>query len=190
MVAALALGGALCWGVGDFLGGLASRRLAVLAVLVVSQAVGLLGVGIWVALSGESFPGAAGLVPAAAAGLAGLVGLAALYRGFAIGAMGVVAPVSAASPVVPLAVDAARGIVPSPAQWTGVVLILAGVAALSREPAPHGRRTAAGSVSRSSPPSGSELSSSRSIWRQTRARRGRFSSRARPRCRSRSPSRS
>jgi len=144
MVAALALGGALCWGVGDFLGGLASRRLAVLAVLVVSQAVGLLGVGIWVALSGESFPGAAGLVPAAAAGLAGLVGLAALYRGFAIGAMGVVAPVSAASPVVPLAVDAARGIVPSPAQWTGVVLILAGVAALSREPAPHGRRTAAG----------------------------------------------
>jgi drug/metabolite transporter (DMT)-like permease len=116
----------------------------VLAVLVVSQAVGLLGIAIWIALSGEPPPGAAGLLPAAGAGLAGLVGLAALYRGLAIGAMGVVAPISAASPVVPLAVDAARGIVPSPAQWAGVALILTGVVTLSREPGPRGSRTAAG----------------------------------------------
>ncbi len=37
-----------------------------------------------------------------------MIGLGALYRGFAIGAMGIVAPISAASPVVPLAVDAAQ----------------------------------------------------------------------------------
>ena len=35
MAAALALCGALSWGVGDFLGGLASRRIAVLTVLAV-----------------------------------------------------------------------------------------------------------------------------------------------------------
>ena len=40
MAALLALAGALGWGVGDFLGGVAARRLAVLTVLVVSQASG------------------------------------------------------------------------------------------------------------------------------------------------------
>ena len=37
-----------------------------------------------------------------------MVGLAALYRGFAIGAMGIVAPISAAAQIVPLIVDVAR----------------------------------------------------------------------------------
>ena len=52
MAALLALAGALGWGVGDFLGGLAARRLAVLTVLAVSQAVGLVGVLVWAVLSG------------------------------------------------------------------------------------------------------------------------------------------
>ena len=98
MSALLALGGALFWGVGDFLGGLAAKRLHVLAVLALSQAAGVAGVGVWVALGGESFPGAVDLLPAVVAGTGGIVGLAALYRGLAIGAMGIVAPISAASP--------------------------------------------------------------------------------------------
>ena len=125
MASLLALSGALFWGVGDFLGGLAARRLAVLAVLAVSQAVGLAGVALWVWLASDPFPGFAELLPAAAAGVAGLVGLGALYRGLAVGAMGIVAPISAASPVVPLAVDAARGVVPGTLQWLGVALVLA-----------------------------------------------------------------
>ena len=55
----------------------------------------------------------ADLWPAAVAGAAGAIGLGALYRGMAIGAMGIVAPISAASPIVPLAVDVGRGVVPS-----------------------------------------------------------------------------
>jgi drug/metabolite transporter (DMT)-like permease len=141
----LALSGAVLWGVGDFLGGLAARRLAVLAVLAVSQGVGLGGLAIWLVLSGDPFPGVVELLPAAVAGAAGLAGLAALYRGMAIGAMGIVAPISAASPVVPLAADAAQGVVPSVLQWIGVALALIGIAALSREPAsPDGSRIAAG----------------------------------------------
>jgi len=141
----LALSGALFWGVGDFLGGLAARRLAVLAVLAVSQAVGLAGVALWVWLASDPFPGFAELLPAAAAGVAGLVGLGALYRGLAVGAMGIVAPISAASPVVPLAVDAARGVVPGTLQWLGVALVLAGIVTLSLEPsALGGQRIAAG----------------------------------------------
>jgi uncharacterized membrane protein len=146
MAAVLALCGGAAWGIGDFLGGLASRRMAVLAVLAVSQAVGLAGVFVWVIVSGEAFPGVPELLPAAGAGIAALVGLAALYRGFAIGAMGIVAPISAASPLVPLAVDAARGDIPTIVQWLGIVLVLAGIVTLSREAsgAEGGSRIAAG----------------------------------------------
>jgi drug/metabolite transporter (DMT)-like permease len=145
LAAVLALGGALCWGVGDFLGGLASRRLAVVTVLVVSQAIGLAGLLLWVAFSSEAFPGVGELLPAAGAGIAGLVGLGALYRGLAVGAMGIVAPISAASPLVPLAVDASKGDVPAALQWLGIALVLAGITVLSSEPSGTGqKRMAAG----------------------------------------------
>jgi drug/metabolite transporter (DMT)-like permease len=141
----LALSGAVLWGVGDFLGGFAARRLAVLTVLSVSQGVGLVGVALWVVLSGDTFPGVVELLPAAGAGIAGLVGLAALYRAMAVGAMGIVAPISAASPVVPLGLDAAHGVLPDPRQWLGVSLVLVGIAVLSNEPSSvDGSRVAAG----------------------------------------------
>jgi drug/metabolite transporter (DMT)-like permease len=145
VAALLALAGALGWGVGDFLGGIAARRLAVLTVLVVSQFVGLVGVYVWVLVSGDAFPGVDELAAAGGAGIVALLGLAALYRGFAAGAIGIVAPISAASPIVPLAVDASQGVVPSGLQWLGVVLVVGGIVVLSLEPASAGsQRIAAG----------------------------------------------
>jgi drug/metabolite transporter (DMT)-like permease len=141
----LALSGAFLWGVGDFMGGLAARRLALLTVLAVSQGVGLAGVAVWVVLSGDAFPGVVELLPAAGAGIAGLLGLAALYRGMAVGAMGIVAPISAASPIVPLGFDVAQGVVPGLLQWLGVAFVLVGIAVLSNEPSSvDGSRVAAG----------------------------------------------
>ena len=59
--------------------------------------------------------------------------------------MGIVAPISAASPLVPLAVDAARGTTPGALQWAGIALVLTGIVTLSREPSAAGdRRLAAG----------------------------------------------
>jgi drug/metabolite transporter (DMT)-like permease len=145
VAALLALGGALSWGVGDFFGGLASRRLAVLTVLAVSQAIGLAGVALWVVVAGDPVPAVSELLPAAGAGVAGAIGLGALYRGLAVGAMGIVAPISAASPLVPLAFDAFHGLVPTALQWLGIALVLTGIVTLSREPsADGGRRVAAG----------------------------------------------
>ncbi|MGI8862596.1 MAG: EamA family transporter [Gaiellaceae bacterium] len=144
MLSLLALGGALSWGAGDFLAGLAVRRIAVLTVLAFSQAIGLLGIALWVWLARDPFPGVTELLPAALAGLAGAIGLGALYRGLAVGAMGIVAPISAVSPIVPLAVDAARGVVPAAAQWLGVALVLTGIVTLSRGPSGSGQRMAAG----------------------------------------------
>jgi drug/metabolite transporter (DMT)-like permease len=140
-VAVLALLGALSWGTGDFFGGLASRRAHVLTVLVLSQAVGLAGVAAWAVASGDSPPGLGDIVPAVGAGAAGAAGLAALYRGMAIGAMGIVAPISALSPAVPLAVDLVRGDAPAAVQWAGIATALTGVVLLAREP---GRTTTRG----------------------------------------------
>jgi drug/metabolite transporter (DMT)-like permease len=142
-VAALALLGAASWGTGDFLGGVAARRIHVLAVLVLSQAIGLGGAVVWLLASGDGMPGAGDLLPAAGAGACGAIGLAALYRGMAVGAMGIVAPISAASPVVPLAVDLGRGVSPSAAQWVGIVAVLGGIVLLARDPG-GGRRTPLG----------------------------------------------
>jgi drug/metabolite transporter (DMT)-like permease len=134
--AVLALLGAAFWGMGDFLGGLTSRRAHVLTVLVVSQAVGLVGAATWAWTSAGAPPGHENLLPAMGAGAAGALGLAALYRGMAVGAMGIVAPISAASPIVPLAVDMAAGVVPSALQWCGIVVVLGGIVLLAREPGP------------------------------------------------------
>ena len=130
----LALLGAASYGAGDFMGGIASRRTPVLTVVVVSQALGLVGMLCWVAIAGDAFPDGAGRGAALGAGAAGMVGLSALYRGFAVGAMGIVAPISAASPVVVLVWDLAHGVTPSAAELAGLVLVVGGVAIVSREP--------------------------------------------------------
>jgi drug/metabolite transporter (DMT)-like permease len=140
----LALLGALVWGAGDFFGGLSARRTHVLTVLSLSLLVGLGGVAVWIAVAREPWPGLAALAPALGAGAAGAIGLGALYRGLALGAMAIVAPISAAAPVVPLAVDVLRGQSPQTLQWIGIALVLGGVAVLSREPVGGRQRRAAG----------------------------------------------
>jgi drug/metabolite transporter (DMT)-like permease len=98
---------------------------------------------IWIVVSGSARPGA-DLLYAAAAGVAGAVGLGCLYRGMAIGAMGIVAPISATSPIVPLAFSVARGDSPAAVQWAGIALALAGIVLVSREPGGLGGGVAAG----------------------------------------------
>jgi drug/metabolite transporter (DMT)-like permease len=140
----LALGASVVWGLGDFLGGLKSRGLHVLAVLALSQVAGLAAVAVWLAVSGDERPGLETLGVAAAAGLAGAVGLAALYRGMAVGAMGIVAPISAVSAAIPFSVGVASGERPGAVQLAGVVLALAGVGLASRQPVHLGGGRAAG----------------------------------------------
>jgi drug/metabolite transporter (DMT)-like permease len=140
----LALGASVVWGLGDFLGGLKSRGLQVLAVLAFSQVAGLAAVAIWLVVSGDARPSVGTLAVAAAAGLAGAVGLASLYRGMAIGAMGIVAPISAVSAAIPFAVGVATGERPGAVQLAGIVLALAGVALASRQPTHLGGGRATG----------------------------------------------
>lgn len=144
MAVALALGASLAWGLGDFLGGLTSRRLHVLTVLVVQQVFGLAAAAGWLVLAGEGFPGWEAAGWAAAAGASGCLGIGALYRGMAVGAMGIVAPVSALAAVIPFGVGVGSGERPGALQIAGVALALGGVAIASREPPERGGGRSAG----------------------------------------------
>jgi drug/metabolite transporter (DMT)-like permease len=98
----------------------------------------------WVVLSGDGFPGWAAAGWAAAAGASGCLGIGALYRGMAIGAMGIVAPISAVAAVIPFTVGIGSGERPGALQVIGIVLALVGVAVASREPAARGGGRSAG----------------------------------------------
>jgi drug/metabolite transporter (DMT)-like permease len=129
----LGLGSSVAWGMGDFLGGLKSRQLPLLNVLVGSQLTGLLIVSIAVAARGEGPPGGDFAIFAALSGVAGAVGLASFYRGLAVGNMGIVAPISATSAVIPVVIGIATGDRPSTIEAAGLALAFVGVVLASRD---------------------------------------------------------
>jgi drug/metabolite transporter (DMT)-like permease len=142
----LALGASIAWGCSDFLAGLKTRGLAVLWVLLVSQATGLALVLVAALVSGDPLPGGHAALLAAGAGVAELIGFAALYRALAIGTMSVVAPVSATAALLPVVVGVVSGEAPSSKQALGIALALAGAALAAFEPgrAGGGRRAVTG----------------------------------------------
>lgn len=147
LVVALAIGSSVACGLGDFLGGQKSRQLPVLAVLVVSQGVGCALVSALVAVEGVSPPDLRLTLWAALSGLTELIGLFALYRGLAIGAMSVVAPISATAAVIPVTVGILTEEPLALLQAAGLALALLGVAVASQEPGDRshdGKRLAAG----------------------------------------------
>src|SRR5688572_2147397 len=105
----LAFASSVSWGVADFIGGLKSRQLPILNVLLLSQVTGLVAIAVFVAARGEAAPGGDFTVFAALSAIAGITGLAAFYRALAIGNMGVIAPISACAAVVPVVVGIATG---------------------------------------------------------------------------------
>jgi drug/metabolite transporter (DMT)-like permease len=131
---ALALGASVAWGGSDFVAGLASRRMPLLAVLVGSQAAGLVLLLGLLAATGEARPPGGAVLVAALAGVAELAGFAALYRGLAMGPMSVVAPISSAAALVPVTASVLTGERPSAAAGVGMGLVLLGAALACAEP--------------------------------------------------------
>lgn len=146
LAVALGLAASLSWGFSDFLGGLKSRTLDLLTVLLLSQGAGLVLIAVVVVVRGQPVPDGEHVFYACLSGLAGAAGLAAFYRGLAVGAMAVVAPISGTAAAIPVAFGLIAGERPGPLQAVGIVLAIAGVALASRElPEDGGRpRLAAG----------------------------------------------
>jgi drug/metabolite transporter (DMT)-like permease len=121
----LALAAALLYGSSDFGGGLASRRLGSLRVVVVGSAAATVLAWATLILVGGPGPSLRAVAWGLASGLAGGAGTLVLYRGLARGQMSVVGPLSAVgAAVVPVAAGVALGERPSLLSVAGVLVAL------------------------------------------------------------------
>jgi drug/metabolite transporter (DMT)-like permease len=153
VVTILALAAAVLYGTADFLGGVASRRANVFAVLATTVPAGA-AVVLVVALLGAA-PGLGALLGhglgsptsmgwdavgwAAVSGICGAVGLVAFYAGFAAAPISVVAPVAAlVSTVLPVGIAVAGGERPTSPMVAGGLICLVAIVLVSA--APPGRR--------------------------------------------------
>lgn len=134
VAAVLALISSVMWGVADFVGGTASRRVAPLQLIVLSTPLGVLPLAVFVFVVPGSM--SAGVWPAAiVAGIAGALGILTLYRVLSAGPMGVMSPVSAVvAAVVPVVVGLVIGERPSAVAYVGMALAFLAVVLVSVEP--------------------------------------------------------
>lgn len=134
MSVVLALGAAMVYGSADFLGGLASRRRAALAVAFGAQAAGLLALVVALPLLGPATVTGRDVGLGALGGLFGAAGLVLLYRSLARGPMSVVAPVTAlAASTVPIVAGLGLGERPGLAAFAGIAVALVAVLLITRE---------------------------------------------------------
>jgi drug/metabolite transporter (DMT)-like permease len=143
LAALLALGASASWGFGDFLGGVKSRTLHPLAIMAVSQPVGLSLLGIAVAARATAPPGP-GVAWSLLSAVFGTTGLWAFYRGMAAGAISIVAPIVGAGAVVPVVVGLATGDRPRAVQGVGFAAAIGGVVLSSWDRRPGESRWASG----------------------------------------------
>jgi drug/metabolite transporter (DMT)-like permease len=115
------------------MGGLQSRRMPVLTVLLVSQPLGLLLVLALALAVGGELPPRGPMAAAVGGGVAGAIGLGCFFAAMARGPMSIVAPIASLGAVVPVGVGLARGEQPAALQIAGLAVALAGIALAVRE---------------------------------------------------------
>jgi drug/metabolite transporter (DMT)-like permease len=120
---------ALAYGSGDFLGGISTKRLPTVTVLLVSQSFGLAAATLLVVTLRDSPPPAHIFLLSAASGVVLVMALGLLFRGLALGRMSIVAPLSAiGGGVLPVVWGLLRGERPSALALVGVGLALVAAA--------------------------------------------------------------
>lgn len=127
------------FGLGDFVGGFATKKTPSVTVVTSSHIVALAGV-LAVAPFVSAVPGAPELWWGAGAGVAGAVGLAVFYHALATTRMGVVAPIAAlVGMIVPVVFGVLSGERPEMLAWAGIVLGVPAGLLLSIDSRPEGR---------------------------------------------------
>ncbi|MBN2248018.1 MAG: DMT family transporter [Coriobacteriia bacterium] len=131
----LALTTSLLFGVGDFLGGIATRRDSAYAVTGTSHLLSIVLLGIAVVVLPAATPSSGDLLWGAASGLSGVIGVMSLFAALALGRMSIVAPVVAAlSAALPALFDLVSGTRLSPVTLGGIVLALVAIVIVSLAP--------------------------------------------------------
>jgi drug/metabolite transporter (DMT)-like permease len=144
----LALLSAASYGAADFLGGLASRGMATVTVVVVSQASGLIVLVALLPFLSDALPSSRDMWWGLAAGLAGSIGVALLYQALSIGTMAIVAPVTAVCAVIiPVAAGVLLGERPPAHTIAGIGVALVAIVLVSQQgPAAGGEMSARGAL--------------------------------------------
>ncbi|NGN62977.1 DMT family transporter [Streptomyces sp. A7024] len=128
MSAVLALATSLLWGFADFGGGILTRRIKALTVVVVSQTIAVAALGVIVLATGAWSEASDRLWFAVAAGAVGPLAMFCFYKALALGPMGVVSPLGTVGVVVPfgagLVIHAER---PDLLQLGGIAVAVTGV---------------------------------------------------------------
>ncbi|MEV0523131.1 DMT family transporter [Streptomyces sp. NPDC050439] len=127
MTALFALATSLLWGLADFGGGLLTRRLPALTVVVVSQTIAVVVLGAIVVATGGWTEWGPQLWFAVGAGLVGPVAMLAFYKALALGPMGVVSPLGSLGVVVPVGVGLLLGERPGVPQFAGIAVAVVGI---------------------------------------------------------------
>lgn len=127
MTALFALATSLLWGLADFGGGLLTRRMPALTVVVVSQTAAAAVLGVIVIATGGWSEAGGQLWFAVAAGVVGPVAMLSFYKALALGPMGVVSPLGSLGVVVPVSVGLMVGERPGLLQFAGVAVAVVGI---------------------------------------------------------------
>jgi uncharacterized membrane protein len=131
----LALLSAFAYGAADYMGGIASRRARVLAVVVISQLIGLALLLVLLRILPAAYPTRTDLMFGAFAGVTGACGIAFLYRGLSRGRMSVVSPITAVvAAIAPVIFGLAVGERPSVLALAGVVIALVAITLVTASP--------------------------------------------------------
>ena len=129
---------AFSWGGGDFLGGLASRRLPTFLVVASSQAVALALLFPIALIAGGVPPSGAALLTTAFAGVVGGTGVLSLYHGFAHGRISIVASIAGTlAALIPVGVSIAEGEVPTLLRLFGFVAAIVAIIIVSTSSVEH-----------------------------------------------------
>ncbi|MCZ3387652.1 MAG: DMT family transporter [Actinomycetia bacterium] len=137
MAVALALLSSLLWGTADFFGGIFTKRMPAVVVVLISQLIALVLIVPTVWLLG-SFDDPSGYFWwAVGAGIVGPLGLVCFYGALSIGTMGIVSPIAATGIIVPVAWGLAQGEQPSVLQFLGIVVAFVGVVLAAGPDVPH-----------------------------------------------------
>jgi drug/metabolite transporter (DMT)-like permease len=132
----LALTTSLLFGVGDFLGGVATRRDSAPAVTGTSHMLSIVLISIAVLfVMPDAHPTQSDLMWGALSGLSGVIGVMSLFAALACGRMSIVAPISAAlSAALPALFDLLRGTRLSTVTMAGIGLALVAIVVVSVAP--------------------------------------------------------
>jgi drug/metabolite transporter (DMT)-like permease len=141
VIVVLGLAAAILYGIGDFAGGIASRRHSATNVLLLSYPVGAVLMAGMLPFFGGHLTGRS-VVFGIAGGSAGLIGVVLMYSLMTVAPINVISPVTAVlAAIVPVVVGVGIGERPHLSAWFGIALGIGAVLLVSRtnEDHPHGR---------------------------------------------------